>query len=569
MPFYGATLESQNPQKSRFEERIDYADTVFYRLDEGAAKWQSINVSTHFQQRGPVSMAGEFSGTHAPLGNAAMRDPAKVEEYRARWLNDEDPRLRTARFTSEMSEAMSGPAVPARFLAYGTERFLPGRVKSLDSLRGKLTDVYGQDALLVLAQSFVAAGDEARRQGMMQVGRGSMAVNAAKVHLAVADPRGFTKVTLRSHLHTVLGVFLSVDDENQLFDRFLDVTGTGRGSSDALVGALCGHGMNATRTAAVARAWAVLLELVQMNAQHEAAIARSPGRSPERASPGGRPSEAVGFASSTRVAEPPASPMPARQSAEAEGLTVSLGVIRKAFDASYHPDVRRKPLPLRSPLAATARLVAGLVSVLRMHHVLGRAGSDKVKHAADAILGAVEAVPGAEPIAEYSAELFEATDGVAVSSPVWQHFAALLSAVTDSDDSFTRLLDGAFHVGMRPVLAAIAPVYRNGADKRATGGLTTAATDIGSGLKFASVPWTGASTRARAVPPPSKLDLDAIVATTGGDSHVVLLVTHGDGRRSVQRLVIDRFLDVKDTPGLLARLEMMGVGDAVDASVDF
>lgn len=563
LPVYGATLESQNPLKSKFERKIDYANVIYYRTDCTPAGFESVNKTVHFGAGGPTSLSarggGELASGAAAPGHALPRDPAALAEYRARWLNEADPRNRVARYTTVMAASGgAGAGVPARFLASNAQRFLPGAVKALDALRERLLERHGVDGVAVLAASFAAARDEAAAAGMLagggaggRSGGASMSILPGKAHLAVADPRGFTPLALRAHLDLAIGVHLSVDDETLLFRRFLDEYGSGRASPDALVGGLLQHGLPPARAAAVDRAWRELEELVALAARNVASAARAA----ERGGASAGASAGAGAAA-------------AGHHAGAGGVT--FGVARRAFDASFHPDVRRKPLPLRSPAAATARLVAGLAAAARDAGALGGglAESLELSRAVAGVLGAVPPVPGEDAIAAHSPALYGLLDGAPLARPAWDAYAAMLSAAVDEDDPFTRLYDGCFHVAAKPAFAALAPAHRESAPRRVDGGLKTAMAEVGAGLTLGARPYTGADCPLPRVPP-SKLDLDAVVAATGGDTHVALLVTHADGRKSVQRLVVDRFLDVNDAPALLARLAQAGVSDAIDCAVDF
>lgn len=543
LPYYGATLPSQNPSKSAFEANIDYTNLVYYQTDAPASAWISMQktaINFHGTEREPPK--DEFCSTLTiQRAEVVGRDPPNIDAYRSRWINDEDARSRTGRFTSVMNASLSASA-PTRFNG-AVERFLPGSVKSLEVLRARLVDVHGTDGILVLAQSFVSAGDAAVSEGLLEAGGGSMRIPGDRLHLAVADPRGFSRLALRAHLETVLRIRLTIDQEAELYNRFLDTAGVGKAHWDVLIAALLGHGLSDTRRAAVDRAWGDIQRLVALGAQKEAARARSPPRTSAHPSP-----------------LPPHS---------ASGVTVA--TVRTAFDPSYHPDTRRKPLPLRSHAAATARLAAGLAVVLRQQESLGRVGeSGSLQSSIDLVLASSVVPPGVDAMTEHAHNVYDGVDGTPVAYRAWEAYCAYLSAGVDGDETFTRLLDGCWHVELKPHLAATAPTYRESAPRRENGMYTTAATDVGSGLKYASKPYVPGAGRPVPVPPPSKLDLDAVVTQTGGPTHVTLLVTHADGRKSVQQLVRDRFMDTGDVPALLARLEgALGIRDGVDATLDF
>lgn len=52
-------------------------------------------------------------------------------------------------------------------------------------------------------------------------------------------------------------------------------------------------------------------------------------------------------------------------------------------------------------------------------------------------------------------------------------------------------------------------------------------------------------------------------------SHILVLATHTDGHKSLQRVAMDRFLRRDDKADLLERLAVAGVDDVTDVSVDF
>jgi hypothetical protein len=52
-------------------------------------------------------------------------------------------------------------------------------------------------------------------------------------------------------------------------------------------------------------------------------------------------------------------------------------------------------------------------------------------------------------------------------------------------------------------------------------------------------------------------------------THTTVLVTHGDGRKSLARVANDRFLRLDDEAGIRARLAAAGVRDVAAVSLEF
>ena len=114
--------------------------------------------------------------------------------------------------------------------------------------------------------------------------------------------------------------------------------------------------------------------------------------------------------------------------------------------------------------------------------------------------------------------------------------------------------------------------------RKAREALRTTCSDYGSGLAFATIPYRpgeGASERQAAQSPnrrQSKLPagmVDADAAAASALSSVVVLVEFENGRKSLQKIPKDRFLDVTDKVALLDRLTKAGVKNVKDCKVDF
>ena len=145
-----------------------------------------------------------------------------------------------------------------------------------------------------------------------------------------------------------------------------------------------------------------------------------------------------------------------------------------------------------------------------------------------------------------------------------------LSATMPSDDAFSRALDTVIHTGLVPVVTAAVQHQRTEGvtvPDRARGEKTAYA-EVGSGLAFAAMPYDPHLKPTPAARPPPPTDPDAAFSQ-GTVPAIAVLVTHEDGRKTMQRVRVNRYTAGEQQEALLQALRMAGVGDAVKAEVDF
>lgn len=75
---YGGQLTS----KTKYDDTIDYSNTVGYDTTAYPDKWESVTHSVHTTPGG--AKPTEFS-TSFHLGETEFTNPEKAEEYRAKW----------------------------------------------------------------------------------------------------------------------------------------------------------------------------------------------------------------------------------------------------------------------------------------------------------------------------------------------------------------------------------------------------------------------------------------------------------------------------------------------------
>jgi len=131
-----------------------------------------------------------------------------------------------------------------------------------------------------------------------------------------------------------------------------------------------------------------------------------------------------------------------------------------------------------------------------------------------------------------------------------------------------------FYVEQRPRVPSsfLAPLRAGVQVPDREGGPKTEYGRVGEGLKYAPVPYNPSS---NTMPPPRfppASDPDAPFSQGEADS-VAVLVTHGDGRQSVERLVRDRFMPLPNRAEeveaeVLVRLHRAGITTAVGATLN-
>ncbi len=556
-----------------------------------------------------------FATTYKLGGPPVARDPTLLAAYRAEHTTEARGTYAvTERFLTGAALSTGGAAVPACFQPV-VARARAGAVKSADVLLARAVEKLGWDGAL---------------------------------RLRFELPEVFDKLALRSLAVRLRLQPLTVNEEKELL---VDLTGS-----------LAGHDQSAPLAALMA---AVL-----------------PGEgAPARSTAGQDDPELGGRGRGAAAQRAWAAIRDATASVRGAGAEPTLATVRMALDAALHPDVRRKPRPLRSAASAEARVLEGLSAALRAVHGLplpaaaqaaeaaaaaraaeARAVADAAPQAPDGsivsrtmsssvpqplgmskrvangdhlvvkgtmvgIKGRLHADPAAgvstgsgsgapppaglgqtatecmdwgvnlfaaggsgggggggggggpssgDPLVKESAWFEQLPGDTPVSFESFRFWCRHLSAATPSDDSFCRAMGALFHVGVAPSVPESYPAPRtegvNVPDRDR--GEKTAYAEVGAGLAFATFPYDPSL---RSQPPPRQPPLTDpdFAFSQGAAPAVALLVTHSDGRKSLQRVRVNRYTHSEGSGAaghqlaLLHALRMAGVADAVSASVDF
>ena len=270
------------------------------------------------------------------------------------------------------------------------------------------------------------------------------------------------------------------------------------------------------------------------------------------------------------------------------GNHVTMGTIAKGFDGNAHVDVRRKPVPRFSSKEGAARVYEGIAAVIAM-----RGG------------GNGESAPAT------SSSSVSIDDNTSVSYESFEDYWAFIAAIMDSDEAFIRMLDMGFRIGapnsgigistnttVGPLAGGImaASMKRTSSPNRtiassitnspsstrgpsmeqitaSQGGVRTTYSDFGSGLAFTSKPYKPKTRTAS--PSPNRRQsraaktIDADAEAAQALTHLVVLGIHHDGSKRMYKIPTDRFINKQDIPGLVNRLEKLGIYNIQDVQVDF
>jgi hypothetical protein len=562
-----------------------------------------------------------FSTSYHLGGPAVARDAALLASYRAEHTTEVRGAFAvTERFLSGAALSTGGAAVPACYQPV-VARARAGAVKSVDVLLARAMEKLGWDAAL-------------------------------RLHCEL--PLVFDKLSLRAVMARLRLQPLTINEEKELL---VDLTGS-----------LAGHDLSAHRDALMA--------------------AMLPGEgAPARSTAGQDDPELGGRGRGSAVDRAWAALRDAAASLAGAGAEPTLATVRAAMDPELHPDVRRKPRPLRTPASAEARALEGLSAAMRVlaperyplpaaaaaAEAAAAARAAELRAIADAApeapdgsivsrtmstsvpqpLGTSKRVangdhlvvkgtmvglrgrlhndpaagvstgggsgalppPGlgqtANECFDWGVNLFAAgkggsgggsggggSSGSSSSSsgdPLLKESAMFeqlpgdtplpfsafrfwcrhLSAATPSDDAFCRVMGTLFHVGVTPVVPESYPPPRtegvNVPDRNR--GEKTAYAEVGAGLAFATIPYDP-TLRSQPPPQPPPFSDPDFKFSQGAAPAVALLVTHSDGRQSLQRVRVNRFTHSDDgaagnLTALLQALHMAGVTDAVSCTVDF
>jgi hypothetical protein len=513
-------LRSTYAHIKSIEDELDYDNPVYPYKRYSEDKWASLNSTVHFGKSGGEPRDDkQFVCSYKAANHELIKDPVLTSDYRSRWINEPEPVLREQRFTSAMVAGLAG-TVPGKF-APSVQRFLVGVPKAVEILRDRAVEALGTDGVLRL---HVLLPPRWKRSASSMV-----------------NP-------LQISLKDVCGIKINIDQANELY-KYLDPLQTNEAHRSDLITALLSRPLDGMRQQAVHNAWGVLLEL---------------GRG-----------------------------------------TVSIGTVRKCFDPLAHVDIRKNPPFIKDVLGYPDPALASNVFIegLRIICAQRRRGQDfEQPGVQNAKCNTPEEIHTMKEIVKSC--IHSAADGLVDDSTVinfhdFEDFCTFLHAGILSDTDFCRMLGVGLRIGA-PVLVSGEPLtagstvrrpkspQRGGASSAGNGtagspgrkareALRTTCSDYGSGLAFATIPYRpgeGASERQAMSPnrrqsqlPPGMVDADA--AAAAALSSVVVLVEFENGRKALQKIPKDRFLDVHDKVALLDRLTKAGVRNIKDCKVDF
>lgn len=129
---YGGSL--QHPAK--FDDTIDYSNTIGYDTTAYPEKWESVTHSVHAPPA--VAKPTEFS-TSFHLGETEFTNPSKAEEYRQKWTRTAGDQ--TAAYTSEANRVAAG-TVKSSFNVSVMRKY-PGVPKSVEEFKEKIVERSG------------------------------------------------------------------------------------------------------------------------------------------------------------------------------------------------------------------------------------------------------------------------------------------------------------------------------------------------------------------------------------------------------------------------------------------
>jgi hypothetical protein len=153
----GGSGRSPAPASLRPEERYDTGNIVAPDRLYPAATWASLQREVHFgADNTRAEDAAEFRpkiGVMGPMGTgtSANADPTMLAEYRRKWINEPEVAVASRRFTPSMM-ADGANAVAGRY-RMGGERFFPGTVKSVSTLVERCQERHGADSVWLLVRS--------------------------------------------------------------------------------------------------------------------------------------------------------------------------------------------------------------------------------------------------------------------------------------------------------------------------------------------------------------------------------------------------------------------------------
>ena len=616
-PTYGASLASTYAHIKTVEQHFDYSNLVYPDRRYNGSTSASIQGTAHFGKQAAMDTA-DFSTSYRLGGPACATDPAKLAEYRATHTMDARGAFAVSqRFTTAYASATGGAAVPLRFQP-SPARPRAGQVKSVDLLLAKAVDVHGWDAALRLQLALPPSFSKlVLRAALARLGLRALSINEEKELMKdlCASPEGHDMTAARDALLSRLLQPLAPPAHATQRAAALERAW----AQCCLTAALRGE-VPAEAQDAEALPLGAVLQCV--DAGNHPDCRRSP---PLRTPAAAAAALAAGLSAAARLCQqhnPAVSPE--ISSAEAAAALLATTRVLPPRDGSIVSATLSSSVP--QPLGSSRRVANGDFLVVKntVVGVPGRKHSDPPAGTASgpagqAGVGAVAqcfdwGVPfapsegargvresaggdmggavGAPPLdaagtvaalqaAEAGRLLTPLPPAFALQKATFLHyFGALCLPGSASEDAFCRALDTVFHVALLPIVPSAIPppqsTQQDGVvqpDRGGEGCARTEACEWGAGLRFSALPYDPTlRTQPPARSPPAS-DPDAKFSQ-GAPVSVAVLVTHRDGRRSVERVPGDRFmprvgvaLGAGEEGGLLVRLARQGVHTGVKAAL--
>lgn len=569
------------------EDRFDRGNLINPDRLYPASTWASLTGREHFGASEGAHLArGEFHSKHRPDRTGMGEGSATLHAYRARWLAEAHPGGRDMRFTSENTRALGAP-VAGKYRP-GAVRVIAGATKGVEMLRDKATEAFGSEGVAVLLQHLPASFNLPQLRAVI----GDAAPVGMSMRMSVDEGKSLWK---QAEVAELVPVRRAV---------FAETLGPREET------------LPQVRRDAITAAWSLIT-----------ALARASGSllPPERSSTAGVAAGAgaggrsVGFAGLHGTSSSSAA---AAGGASGSGEAVPLSFLDSHCDYPAHRDVAARP-PRATHGECRKRFLDGLAWIAAgeppappvvLAAAVGGGSAAPPADAGDddAAAAAVAARVAPEPPAghghaddgagagggddrEGKGDAVSKWDvhylpprmaGIRISEQAFRRYCALVSAAIEDNDDFRGLLLAVWHLeeavnlvppeamppSMRPfILAAVArarglppPSAVMLEQARAGKAAEEAAAAAAAAQEAAKASMGGAAATASL-----QRGRTAAEVMSTGVSHLLLLVTHADGRRSLQRIACDRFLRRDDQRDLLTRLAAAGVPDAVAAELDF
>jgi hypothetical protein len=527
------------------EDRFDKNNLINPDRLYPASTWGSIAAKEHYGAAEGDHL-GDMKAFHSrPHGNHTGHGDGTVtlQNYRTRWLRDPSDAARDLRYTTEVMRT-TAQAVDPRFRQH-CSRVLPGTTKGLEALRDKLMSSYGTEGLSLLLQRL---------------------------------PNSFILSQLRAIVgpdNGGLGLKMTVDEGKNIW-RQSEAGELTPFTKEQFAATLIPSTLSPLRQDAITAAWTLVTALAKARGLrqdeitigfldrycdyqlHNDVIARKATHGECRK----RFIDGLNWV----IQGEPAAPAPGESVSSTLSGTATLSATSSAASVtgsragSRHGSISSAQQPPASAPAAAARKASS-------------DGEDDRAHNKDEV---------SKWDTSYIPPRLAATP---VDEGAFRRYYALLSASIDDDSELVALLIATWHMeeavnlvppeempkAMRPlILAAVAKARGQQGPSEVLLKASEAtkqereAAEAEAAREAAEKSLGGAAStitlhRGRKV--------EDVYHT--GVAHLLLLVTHSDGKRSLQRIACDRFLRKEDKSDLLARLAAAGIKDAVDATVDF